>query len=486
MRLEGTFDVKAPRQQVWERITDPSLMVGCIPGCESIEQVDQATYKAVVAVSIGIVKARFHLVVQITREDPPNAIYAKTTGEEGTQASMVTAENIVTLIELPENETRIEYSSDVSISGRLGKYGLGIMRKRAARLSDEFATNFQAKLEGSAEPTSPSVPAGRAKTGKGGMLSWFRPGQASQQTAAPEPQPGAPAASVGAKVRAANGTVLRPKTVEDAVAMLAEGKQSYPLSGGATLIAMKNAGLVDAGVFISLEAIDALHGIDVRPDGSIRIGAMTRHRDTAASQHLTGSLEVIRKAAQVIANPPVRNMGTIGGSVANADPAADYLPALICTDARVELVGLEGQRIMALSEFLVDWHTTALRPAEIITAIELPASQPGFSAYRKVARVSGDFATASCAVSFTAGAKSPRARVAIGACGPYPVRDLEAEEKLSNSSMDEADIAAFAARLVELYDPIDDVRGSADYRRLLIPRLVREALAQLPVQEEAA
>ncbi len=487
MRLDGNFEVNAPRTVVWERITDPALMVGCIPGCEEIEQVDAKNYKAVVAVSLGIIKARFHLAVQITGEDPPNAIHATTSGEEGTRASTVSAANVVTLSEVAPDKTRVEYVSEVSLSGRLGKYGLGMMRKRATAMSDEFAANFRRKLEGAPEPATAAAPSKGEGARWRGVLGWLgvgtatdRPDAGGSETRSPSSEP-----MQSARVNA-DRSVLRPATVDDAIGMLSERAQSYPLSGGATLIAMKNAGLVDAQRFVSLEAIEELCGIEQRPDGSIRIGAMARHRDTAACEHLTGTLEVVRQAASVIANPVVRNMGTIGGSLANADPAADYLPALVCTDAQVEIAGAQGRRRVAIGEFLTDWYTTALEMSELITAIELPAARGGYSAYRKVARVSGDFATASCAVSAKFDDPTPRAGLAIGACGPYPVRDRAAEKVLSESAMNDDDVAAFAARLVALSDPIDDVRGSADYRRLLIPRLVAEALAGLAAGREAA
>ncbi len=486
MHLEGAFDVKAPRAVVWERITDPVLMVGCIPGCESIEEVDPKTFKAVIGVSVGIVRARFRLVVNITREDPPNAIHTTTTGEEGTQASMVTATNVMTLTELDMNETRVSWQSDLSLSGRLGKYGLGIMRKRADALSNQFAANFKARLESTAAPmTVIAEPA--AKIGIWAkLLGLFRaaptetnpPAQAFRSQTAIE-------SSVGSKPASSVTSVLKPSTVAEAVSLLAGRDQILPLAGGATLVAMKNAGLADADTFVSLDAIADLKGITVQNDGCIRIGAMTRHRETAACDRLTGSLEVVRQAAAVIANPPVRNMGTIGGSVANADPAADYLPALVCVDAVLDVAGSRGNRRIAVVDYIEDWYTTVLNKDEIIVAIILPKPEKGYSRYRKVARVSGDFATASCAMSAVGEGGDCQIRVAIGGCGPAPLRDRDTEALLS-AHADEKTIAAFAEKITRLADPVDDVRGTAEYRRRLIPRLIREALAHLPASEEIA
>ena len=278
--------------------------------------------------------------------------------------------------------------------------------------------------------------------------------------------------------------VLSPETVEDAVALLAKHEDAMPLSGGATLIAMRNASLVEPTHLVSLDRIAALRGITRTEEGGFRIGAMTRHCETAACADLTGSLYVLRRAAGMIANRVVRNMGTMGGSVANADPAADYLPALACCDAVLDIAGPEGRREVSILDYVEDWYETALEEGEIITAITLPAPVEAPSTYRKIARVSGDYATASCAMSLDADRQG--LRVAIGACGPGPLRDRDGEAALRGKLEDPAAVAEFAGRLVALADPVDDVRGSAEYRLRLIPRLVTSVLSELTQQKEMA
>lgn len=278
--------------------------------------------------------------------------------------------------------------------------------------------------------------------------------------------------------------VLVPKSVEDAVAMLAEHAEAMPLSGGATLIAMRNAGLVDPPYLVSLDAVPELRGIKRTGTGGIRIGAMTRHCETAACEELTGSLLVLRRAAGMIANRVVRNMGTIGGSVGNADPAADYLPALSCCDAVLEVAGPDGRREVSIHDYVEDWYETALEEGEIITAITLPAPYAASSTYRKIARVSGDYATASCAMALEEDGKGLRA--AIGACGPGPLRDRDAEAALRGRLDDPAAVLEFAASLAALADPVDDVRGSTEYRLNLIPRLITSVLSEITTQTEVA
>jgi carbon-monoxide dehydrogenase medium subunit len=265
----------------------------------------------------------------------------------------------------------------------------------------------------------------------------------------------------------------RPRSVDDAVALLAANPDAKPIAGGATLVAMLNARVVEPPALVSLAGIAELQGISVLPDGRVRIGAFTRHRETAASDRLAGTLAVVRDAASQIANATLRNMGTIGGSISFADPGLDYPPALVAAGAEIDIAGPAGRRRVAAREFFVDWYLTALEPAEIVTAVVLPAADArGAGVYVKHARVAGDYATASvAAVRHGDG----RLRVAVGACGPTPLADDGADALLCADRSDAA-IARAGAALQALADPLDDVRGSADYRRTLIPHLLLRAV----------
>jgi carbon-monoxide dehydrogenase medium subunit len=269
-----------------------------------------------------------------------------------------------------------------------------------------------------------------------------------------------------------------PTSLQEAARLLAADPEARCLAGGATLVAMMNAGLVQPSALVSLRKIDGMAGVARAADGSVRIGAMTRHRVTATSFDLQGGQTVVKHAASVIANPPVRNMGTMGGSIAFADPGADYPPALVAADAEIELAGPGGLRRIKAADFFTDWYQTALAPGELVAAIHLPAGNPRSTGYYdKLARVEGDYATASVAVVLTmAGQSCSGIAIAVGACGPKPVRLAEAERKLVGGALDDAALAAAGALLAEAADPVDDVRASADYRRLVIPRLVRRAV----------
>ncbi len=271
----------------------------------------------------------------------------------------------------------------------------------------------------------------------------------------------------------------KPETIDEAVRLKSEEPEAMFLAGGQTLIAMMNTELVEPPALISLDRISDLKGIERQPDGAIRIGAMTSHADIASSDLLIDAHAVIRGAAGVIAHPAIRNLGTIGGAVSHGDPNADYPAALVAADARFEVVGPTGRREIAAADFFLDYMTTELAEDELLKAVILPPA-PDRSAghYEKFARVDGDYATASVAVTLSLDGASnvDRIRIAVGASGATPVRVPAAEQSLLDGDMGEAALIEAAERITAACDPLDDVRGSSDYRRLLIPRLVAKAV----------
>ena len=264
-----------------------------------------------------------------------------------------------------------------------------------------------------------------------------------------------------------------PERLDEAIRLLAADEDARPLAGGQTLVAMLNAELLSPSQLVSLHRIAALRGIEKRADGAMRIGAMTTPASLARSEALRGVHRLFADAAGRIAHEAIRNRGTLGGAVAHADPSADYPPVLVALDAVIEAVGPAGKREIAAVDFFQGFLTTALEPGELIAAIILPpGSGQARTHYEKFARVEGDFATVSVAVALAGNG----ARVALGGVGPVPVRLTEAEASLNQGRLSDEAIAAAGVLLVAASDPIDDVRGSADYRRLIIPRLVRRAI----------
>jgi len=262
----------------------------------------------------------------------------------------------------------------------------------------------------------------------------------------------------------------RPESLAEAVGLLTGQADVKPLAGGASLVAMLNAKLVEPAALVSLSRIKELHECAVLGDGTLRLGAMIRHRELAECTMLNGPRRVLQQAARAIANPTIRAMGTIGGSIALDDPGADYPPALVALSATIELVGPAGRRFVPAAEFFVDWYTTALASDELVTAIHLPPVGRGAGIYHKLARVAGDFAIVSVAVVRR---EEGQVRAAIGACGPRPLSLPEADAELARGN-----VAAAGAMLAEAADPVDDSRASAHYRRRVIPRMLARAFAE--------
>ena len=262
----------------------------------------------------------------------------------------------------------------------------------------------------------------------------------------------------------------RPESLGEAVGLLTNHADVRPLAGGASLVAMLNARLVEPSVLVSLARVKELHGSKALADGTLRLGAMMRHRELAEHTSLAGTRGALKQAARAIANPTIRAMGTIGGSIALDDPGADYPPALVALSATIEVVGPAGTRLVPAAEFFVDWYTTVLASDELVAAVHLSPVGAGVGIYHKLARVAGDFAIVSVAVVRH---EEGQVRAAVGACGPRPLSLPEADAELARGNG-----VAAGAMLAEAADPVDDSRASAHYRRRVIPRMLARAFAE--------
>lgn len=269
---------------------------------------------------------------------------------------------------------------------------------------------------------------------------------------------------------------FRPESVEDAIALL-DAEDARCLAGGQTLVAMMNTRIIAPPRLVSLRAIPDLGAIETRDDGGLRIGAMVTHRQLEDAA-FEGAHRMLSETAAQIASPAIRAFGTVGGSLCHADPAADWPVALIALGAEAMIAGPAGGRTEPVEDFIVDALTTSLAAGEILTHIGLPPTGANAGgAYLKLARVEGDFATVSVAVSLSIdGGVCSDIRVVIGGCGPVPVRDAEAEAELRGAAVSDGAVAALGDRLAEVAKPEDDGRASAAYRRMVIPGLVRRAV----------
>ena len=281
--------------------------------------------------------------------------------------------------------------------------------------------------------------------------------------------------------------LFHPTTIADAVGLLAAHDEARCIAGGQTLVAMLNLGLLDPPALVSLRKVDGLDRLTHQADGSVTMGVTVTQAALAAAG-LPGALAVLSDAAQQVAHPAIRNFGTVGGALCHADPAADLPPAFVAAEARLTAIGPDGERSLLAEEFFVDYLTTALDEGEILTAIHLlPPPAGSVGAYLKFARVDGDYATVSVAVTMMLVKEVCRAaRIVLGSCAARPLRLDAADAALVDTTLDSAAVARAGALLQEAAEPLADMRGSADYRRRIIPGLVARAVDAARARAAAA
>src|ERR1700674_2253676 len=248
----------------------------------------------------------------------------------------------------------------------------------------------------------------------------------------------------------------QPATLEQALAVLGSNGGAKCLAGGASIVAGMNSGLPYPAQIISLQDIPELRGITVDSNGVVRIAAMPPHAGVAIEPRLAGGLAVVRQAASQIAHPAIRNMGTLGGSLADADPNADYPCALSAAGAEAELAGPGGRRVCSIDTFFLGRFKAALGADDIIVAVRLPPSTPvETSTYLKFSRVDGDYATVSVALRLNwENGVCTAIRIALGSCGPTPIRVPNAERALVGTTLDAATLRIAAEAYAAAADPL--------------------------------
>ena len=272
---------------------------------------------------------------------------------------------------------------------------------------------------------------------------------------------------------------VRPADLGEALRILKEREgEAKVLSGGYSLLPLLKLRLAQPALLIDLQAIDGLDGIS-RTDDDIRIGARATHRRILEDDGLAAVLPIMRDAAGGIGDPQIRNWGTIGGSVAHADPSADWPAVLQAVHASIVLRSAGGERVVPARGFFIDTFQTGIEPAEILTEIRIPLPDPKTgSAYQKLERRAGDFSTVGAAALLTLGDDGRIAQVGIGltAVADAPFAATNAEDALRDAQPGDElfrDAAAAASRQSR---PADDAHGPAEYKRAMVTEMTFRAL----------
>ena len=271
---------------------------------------------------------------------------------------------------------------------------------------------------------------------------------------------------------------VAPTTLSEAVAALGGHENAKVLAGGQSLLPLMRFRLASPALLVDLNRVEGLSYID-EADGWLKIGAMTRESDVEHSTLVHEKYSLLADTAKVISDPIVRNMGTVGGNLANGDPGNDQPATMLAYGAEVVAMGPNGERVIPITSFFKGLYESDLAPNEILTEVRIPASKPrSGGAYFKLERKVGDFATAAVAAQVELDEQGNFASVGIGLTnvGLTAIKATSAEDFLKGKPASEENIREAAKLAAEAAQPVADVRGTEDYKRSLVKTYTTRAL----------
>lgn len=272
-----------------------------------------------------------------------------------------------------------------------------------------------------------------------------------------------------------------PKTLKEVHTDLKKfGTDAKLIAGGTALVIMMKQRLVRPSCLISLRSVRGLSGV-AQKDGGLKIGGLVTHREVETSSLVRRRMPLLAETYRHVATIRVRNVATVGGGIAHADPNQDPPPTLIALGATLKASSADGSRVIPLEEFFTDYYETVLKPEEIITEIFVPRLPPnsGTAFLKFLPRTADDYATVSAAAVVTLDRSKKTfadVRIALGSVGTTPVRAKEAEAVLRGQPVKSEAIREAAEKAKQAVDPISDFRGSAAYKKEMAGVFVRRAL----------
>lgn len=264
----------------------------------------------------------------------------------------------------------------------------------------------------------------------------------------------------------------RPTSLAEALQLLAKNSDAKILAGGQSLIPLMKFRLAQPAHVVDLARVRELSGVR-EENGTVIIGSMTTHHEIESSD----KCPLLAQAAAQIGDVQVRNLGTIGGSAAHADPAADYPAAFLALDAEFVVAGPNGQRTIKAADFFTDMLTTALQSGEILTAIRVAPTMSSGASYQKFAQKASGFAICGvAAILAQQNGKASRVRIGITGVAPKAYRATAVERALNGKPLNPDTIAAAAAKAADGIEPLNDIHASGDFRKELARVYTRRAL----------
>ena len=279
-----------------------------------------------------------------------------------------------------------------------------------------------------------------------------------------------------------------PASMDELFGLLHQyGEDARVMAGGTALVIQMKQRLAQPGHVLGLRRIGGLKGIESTADG-VRIGALCTQRQIENSPVVVKELPLIADAFRKVATPRIRNMATIGGGLVNGDPSQDPPPALIALGASAVMTSKNGERIVPVEDLFIDYYETDVQPGEVLTSVLVPHAPAGSGAvYLKfLPRTADDYATVSVAAVVSRGADGSckDVRIVLGSVGVTAIRATQAEDALRGKPLTDENIRAAAALVKDVVDPLEDFRGSAEYKtdmaEVFTRRAVEQAIASIP------
>lgn len=506
MKLDGRFRIAAPRAEVFARLNDPQFFASCLEGVSDLNEIDADHYTATLETRIAYIKFRFDVSVALLERTEPERVVARLEGTPLGTVGRLTSMAIANLVEAEGGrETDIVYEMDVVLTGKLGSLGQPVMKSKAREMEQGFVRKASAAFVGDAaslvivgapgQRVAGKAARGPRKTGGAGPIrSWFaalarsfaerlNPDLAPQESGAvpqalsPEPSAAAlvPVGSVhrgGAAKTGLDFDLVRPGTLSEALDLLADDDPTVrPFSGGTALMLMMKSGVFKPTRLVDLSGLeDALGGIAPDAAGGLKIGGLARLSDLGASADVLKIAPVITHAIPRLSNVRVRNAARVGGCLAHGDPHMDLPPILASLRASVTIVRRAGSRSLPVEDLYVGYYQTLLGQGEIITEVHVPAQAGWQSVYRKTTvRTYDDWPALGVAVSLRKeGAVVREARVIVSAATEKVTRLRDVEALLEGAGLDSELCRKAGERAAATVDTVDDVQGSAAYKKILI------------------
>ncbi len=273
-----------------------------------------------------------------------------------------------------------------------------------------------------------------------------------------------------------------PTSIEQAISLLSEyGEKSRIIAGGTDLLAQMKKEIVLPDVLINVKGIRDLDYIDYDETAGLRIGALTTIAFIENSPLIRSKFSILAQAASMLGSPTIRNQSTVGGNLCNAAPSADTAPALMVLGAKVKIAGVEGEKTVPIEDFSTGPGQTVIKNGEMLTEIQIPnlPLQHGETYVKETRRRGADLAVVGvAALVILEGDILRDVKIALGAVAPTPIRAKKAEEILKGKKLGDKLLEEASQSASRESKPIDDIRGSADYRRKLIIVLTKRAVKQ--------